>query len=416
MAAGRLSGQYRQVLPEEFPNTIALRFGEGEQAVQLTYSKVTWEVAGERKGLRYGENPHQQAALYRLEAGNIQIGEVRMVAPGQPLASDPELLKAGKHPGAINITDVDSAIGIIKRLPEDCYCAVMKHNNPSGVARGGSPAVAFRRAFFADPVAAFGGAVAFNRTVDEETAEEITARYLEVVAAPGYQEGALEKLAEKKNLRVLRIERMDRLQEYEARRYLDFSSLNDGGLIMQWSYRSGIRSPEDFLPAESVRKGVEYRVERRPAADELQDLLFAWQVCAGVTSNSVVFVRDGVTVGIGTGEQDRVGCARFARDKAYSKGRERLAWQEYGTSFDLLGQEERARVEQRNREEHGGLKGAVMASDGFFPFRDGIDIGLKEGVRAVVQPGGSLRDWESITACNEAGAAMVFTGERCFRH
>jgi phosphoribosylaminoimidazolecarboxamide formyltransferase/IMP cyclohydrolase len=223
-------------------------------------------------------------------------------------------------------------------------------------------------------------------------------------------------LKEKKNLRLLRIAAIERLQEYEAQPYLDIAALQDGGLILQSSYRSRIRSVDDFLTAETERKGQRYATERQPSPAELEDLLFAWQVCAGVTSNSVVYVSGGVTVGIGTGEQDRVGCARIARDKAYEKGRQRLAWREFGTAFDFLEREQQETIEKRNRKAHGGLQGAVMASDGFFPFRDGVDVGLREGVRAVVQPGGSLRDWESITACNEAGAAMVFTGERCFRH
>jgi phosphoribosylaminoimidazolecarboxamide formyltransferase/IMP cyclohydrolase len=416
VVAGKFSRQYRQVVPEEFPDTLELRLGEGSDAVSLTYRKVRWEVAGEQKGLRYGENPHQQAALYRLQGGNLRLGEARLVSPEEPLASAAELLQAGKHPSAINITDVDSALGMLKRLPEGCHCAIMKHNNPSGAARGSSPAEAFSRAYYADPTAAFGGAAVLNRKVDRETADELVSRYLEVVAAPDYSAEALETLAEKKNLRVLRIERMDRLTEYEPQQYLDFSSLNDGGLIMQWSYRSSIRSAEDFVPAVAERKGERYEVKRRPDEKELEDLLFAWQLCAGVTSNSVVFVRDGVTVGIGTGEQDRVGCARFARDKAYEKGRQRLAWREHNTAFDFLEPGERERIDRLNRQQNGGLKGAVMASDGFFPFRDGIDVGLSEGVTAVVQPGGSVRDAESITACNEAGAAMVFTGERCFRH
>ena len=416
MAAGRLSRQYKQVLREEFPESLEIRFGEGADSVGLLYRKVTWDVGGERQGLRYGENPHQQAALYQLEAGNLQIGEAELVTPGRPLASVPELLQAGKHPSAINITDVDSALGILKRLPEGEWCAVMKHNNPSGIARGSSPAEAFERAFNADPVAAFGGAVAFTSTVSRETAELLGKRYIEVVAAPDYEKEALDLLAEKKNLRMLRIPGMDRLREYEAQQYLDFSSLNDGGLVMQLSYRSTIHSGDDFLLAETERKGERYAVERKPTEDEVEDLLFAWQLCAGVTSNAVVFVKDGVSVGIGTGEQDRVGCARFARDKAWEKGRQRLSWREYGTAYEFLHPTEQESIDRRNEEERGGLSGAVMASDGFFPFRDGIDVGLVQGVSAVVQPGGSLRDWESIQACNEAGAAMVFTGERCFRH
>jgi phosphoribosylaminoimidazolecarboxamide formyltransferase/IMP cyclohydrolase len=160
----------------------------------------------------------------------------------------------------------------------------------------------------------------------------------------------------------------------------------DGGLVLQRSYQTRVETVEDFLPAETEVKGTTYRCNRLPTQEELEDLLFGWRVEAGVTSNSVLFVKDRTTVGIGTGEQDRVGVAQIAARKA----------------------------EERTGE--GALEGAVMISDGFFPFRDGVDVGLKRGVTAVAQPGGSVRDREIIEACNEYSAAMVFTGERSFRH
>jgi phosphoribosylaminoimidazolecarboxamide formyltransferase/IMP cyclohydrolase len=171
------------------------------------------------------------------------------------------------------------------------------------------------------------------------------------------------------------------------------------------------------MPAACTYEGKEYRIEREPTEEEIQDMLFGWWVELGISSNSVIYVKDRVTVGIGTGEQDRVGVAEIARDKAYRKMADLICFEEQGVPIHEL-QDEKARdeIEGRVREVRGGLKGAVMVSDAFFPFRDGVDVGLRDGVTAVIQPGGSERDFESIEACNECGATMVFTGQRCFKH
>ena len=164
-------------------------------------------------------------------------------------------------------------------------------------------------------------------------------------------------------------------------------------------------------------KGKEYAVRRPPSAKELDDLLFGWLVETGITSNSVIYVKDGATVGIGTGEQDRVGVAEIARDKAYRKLADRLAWESFQAPYSGLEKPgARAEIDREVARQKGGIAGSCMVSDGFFPFRDGVDVGIREGVTAVVQPGGSDRDFESIEACNEAGVAMVFTGQRCFKH
>jgi phosphoribosylaminoimidazolecarboxamide formyltransferase/IMP cyclohydrolase len=198
---------------------------------------------------------------------------------------------------------------------------------------------------------------------------------------------------------------------------VDLKSLIDGGVVAQWSFTPQARKVTDFLPAITTSKGVEYAVKRPPTAAELDDLLFGWLVEAGVTSNSVLYVKNGCTVGIGTGEQDRVGVAEIARDKAYRKLADRLAWERFQTPFNALTDRKvQADLEAEVKSLRGGIPGSVMVSDAFFPFRDGVDVGLREGVTAVVQPGGSLRDWEVIEAVNEAGAAMVFTGQRSFRH
>jgi phosphoribosylaminoimidazolecarboxamide formyltransferase/IMP cyclohydrolase len=173
----------------------------------------------------------------------------------------------------------------------------------------------------------------------------------------------------------------------------------------------------DFLPAEASYKGKEYRIARLPTDAELQDLLFGWLVETGITSNSVIYVKDGATVGIGTGEQDRVGVAEIARDKAYRKLADRISWESFQVPYAGLEKAEaRKEVDREVARQKGGIDGSCMVSDGFFPFRDGVETGIREGVTAIVQPGGSDRDFESIEACNEGGVAMVYTGQRCFKH
>ncbi|MFW5844360.1 MAG: IMP cyclohydrolase [Spirochaetota bacterium] len=416
MADPNLRSMYRDIHPDLFPKSMEISFSEDQQRQTLIYEKVDWVVEGKRQGLRYGENPDQEAALYRLVNGNLCLGEVACIEPGHFLASDLELLRSGKHPGKINITDVDAALGILRYFSDTPAAVVVKHNNPSGVARRPTLSAAYYEAHMADRIAAFGGAVALNREVDKETAELIAGEYVEVVAAPEYAAGVVDILSKRKNLRIMRIANMERLSAYVGQRVLDYSSLIDGGVIVQWSFVPRTRTVADFLPAVAEHKGTEYRVERQPSPEELEEMLFGWYVESGVTSNSVIYVKNGATVGIGTGEQDRVGVAEIARDKAYKKLAERLAWERHSRTMDALSDTEREEVNAEVAKVNGGLRDSIMVSDAFFPFRDGIDVGLKEGVRGVVQPGGSLRDFESIEACNEHGASMVFTGQRSFRH
>jgi phosphoribosylaminoimidazolecarboxamide formyltransferase/IMP cyclohydrolase len=198
---------------------------------------------------------------------------------------------------------------------------------------------------------------------------------------------------------------------------VDFKSLMDGGLIAQWSFIPAARSRDELQPAQATHKGQEYRINRLPTDQEYADLIFGWLVEAGVTSNSVIYVKDGCTVGIGTGEQDRVGVAEIARDKAYRKLADRLCWERHHIAYNnLTDRQAKAAIDEEVAARKGGLIGSCMVSDAFFPFRDGVDVGLREGVSAVIQPGGSERDFESIEACNEANVAMVFTGQRSFRH
>jgi phosphoribosylaminoimidazolecarboxamide formyltransferase/IMP cyclohydrolase len=418
-----LKKKYKTVMADHFPEVMRIAFGDQT----LEYRKKTWKIpasSGEliEMGLRYGENPGQEAALYELVNGNLSLGGCMFISPGKGLVSaitESDMIQAGKHPGKINLTDVDNALNILKFMPEKPACAIMKHNNPSGVAIQESLIEAYDKANMADRIAAFGGAAAFNRPVDKETAKRISENYLEVVAAPEYEEGAVDLLAKRKNLRILVIPRMDRLHEYVGFRFVDFKSLIDGGIIVQQSSINPIRTSEDLKPAHATYQGREYVIERAPTVREVHDMIFGWAVEQGVTSNSVIYVKDGCTVGIGTGEQDRVGVAELAVVKAYTKYRDRICFEQHGVPFNEMRDEKtREQLTEETAERKAGLVGSVMVSDAFFPFRDGVDVGIREGVSAVVHPGGSERDFESIEACNEAQpqVAMMFTGERSFKH
>ena len=413
-----LKAAYKTIMDDHFPNQMEISFiSDGGDRQTLCYEKATWLIDGVEKGLRYGENPGQEAALYRLINGNLQLGEVTCIQPGQHLASDVELLQSGKHPGKTNITDTDNALNVLRYLTDKPCAAILKHNNPCGVAKADTLAEAYDKANMADRLAAFGGAIGLNRPCDLDTAKLIVKNYAEVVVAPEFEEGVMELFAAKKNLRVMRVDSMDRLQNYVGQRFVDFKSLIDGGLVAQWSFVPTARSVADFAPAVTTYKGQEYKVNREPTPQEYEDLLFGWLVEAGVTSNSVLYVKDGVTVGIGTGEQDRVGVAQIARDKAYTKRADRLCWEQHKVPYNTLTDAAaREAIDAAVAEQKGGLIGSCMVSDAFFPFRDGVEVGIEQGVSAVVQPGGSLRDFESIEACNEANVAMVYTGQRSFKH
>ena len=426
--ADDLKAAYRTVLADHFPPEMRISFGDRT----LVYRKRTWQIRDEQsgeaveKGLRYGENPDQEAALYELVNGNLVLGECVFIEPNRGLVSalsEENLLQFGKHPGKINLTDVDNALNMLKHLTERPCVAIMKHNNPCGVARSETLAGAYERAYWADQLAAMGGAVVCNRPMDRPTAEAISESYVEVVAAPQYEPGTVELLSRRKNLRIIQVPRMDRLAEYADMRFLDFNDIPSPPT----SPLNRICRTTDFLPAVATSEGKEYRCERQPTEDELEDLLFGWQVEQGVTSNSVLFVKQGVTVAIGTGEQDRVGVTKIAVGKAYTKYADALCYKRHGIPHYqlVLDVEHRKRpahvleeIDEEAEAERGGLRGSVAISDGFFPFRDAVDVAIEEGIRAVAQPGGSLRDFETIQACNEAEpkVAMVFTGQRAFKH
>jgi len=415
--ADDLKKMYRTIVEEHFPSGMEISFVDGDSRQTLVYEKELWTIDDVQKGLRYGENPGQEAALYKLVNGNLVLGETETLQPGQFLASDLELLQSGKHPGKTNITDADNSLNILRYFTDRPTVVIVKHNNPCGVARSDSLEDAYIKANMADRVAAFGGCIALNRAVDKATAEAITRQYSEVVVAPDFEDGVMDIFASKKNLRVVRIGNIDRLQNFIGKRCVEFKSLIDGGVIAQWSFVPAARSKADLAIAQCEYQGKQFRVEREPTEAEYDDLLFGWFVESGITSNSVIYVKDQVTVGIGTGEQDRVGVAEIARDKAYRKLADRYCFEEFGIPYnEMTDVEKRQAIDDRVRSEKGGLTGAAMVSDAFFPFRDGVDVGLREGVTAVIQPGGSGNDYQSIEACNEVGATMVYTGQRSFKH
>ncbi len=424
-----IKAMYKTVMDDHFPGELAISWGDQK----LIYKKRTWIIndGGERihKGLRYGENPGQEAALYELVSGNLTLGGCSFITPGNGLVSclsEEGLIQFGKHPGKTNLTDVDSALNVMRYLDSRPAAMIMKHNNPSGASHGANAAEAYDRANAADRLAAFGGAAVFNVAVDREAAALLAQNYLEVVAAPDYAGDALEILRKKKNLRVIRIDRLDKIRDYAPLRFVDFKSLLDGGLIVQQSQLNKITSTDAFLPAEAKRKdGGVASVARQPDARELKDLLFGWQVEQGVTSNSVLFVKNETTVAIGAGEQDRVGVAEIAMFKAYKKKADDLAFRAHGVLFFEVELKEKAgdlpsgaaaAIREEAEAEKGGLFGAAAVSDAFFPKRDGIDAIARHGVGSVIQPGGSLADAEIIDAANEHGMAMAFTGQRAFKH
>ena len=460
-----MTSQYQTFSGDHFPQYFLSGFTsepddvkllEATQAQVVLYEKVVWSVTNqktgeaEERGLRYGDNPAQEAALYRPINGNLILAGIEFVDTGNSLAGaiDSEaLVRSGKHPSRTNLTDIDSALGILRFFPETPAAAIIKHNNPSGVAIADSILDAYSRAWEADCIASFGGVLVANRPIDKPTAEAVTKQYFEVVCAPDYEEGVVDILASRKNLRVIRLPSIDRLADFAERRVMELKTLTDGSVAAQWSHlpsagKEGqiIRTAQDFanlvvppvdvperLPIEGrlKRTGKTATIDRQPTERELRDLWFAWMVEGGVISNSIVAAKDGATLAIGVGGQDRVLMARQVVTKAYECKKALYAVRAHGFNFDALALEVRQgqfgpevldEIESRVDQERAGLPGSVAASDAFFPFRDGVDVLLQEGISAIVHPGGSLRDYDSVVACNEAGTSMVLTHQRSFRH
>lgn len=303
--------------------------------------------------MRYGENPHQAAAFYKEP----------YVAPG--LLAGYEQIQ-GKELSYNNIADSDAAWEAVRSFDSPA-CVIIKHANPCGAAIGVNSAEAYSKAFRCDPTSAFGGILAFNSKVDGETAEMISKQFAEVIIAPEYDEQALEIFAKKKNLRVLVV-----AMGHHSHNDFDFKRVG-GGLLIQ---------TPDIQTA--TRDSLRVVTDKKPTEEQLSDMMFAWKIAKFIKSNTIVFVKNGMTLGVGAGQMSRVDSARIASIKA----------KEAGLS----------------------LQGSVAASDAFFPFRDGLDVIIDAGAEAVIQPGGSIRDDEVVAAANERNITMVFTGERHFRH
>jgi len=305
--------------------------------------------------LRYGENPHQRAAFYReLGAAGSCVATARMLQ--------------GKELSFNNIADTDTAVECVRVFNEPA-CVIVKHANPCGVATAVALADAYERAYRTDPTSAFGGIIAFNRELDEATASAIVGRqFVEVIAAPSVSAGAAAVLAARQNVRVLAVGPLAKPPASE----LEYRSVVSGLLVQ--TRDTALADPATFKVV----------TQKKPTPTQYADLWFAWRVCKYVKSNAIVFARDGMTIGVGAGQMSRVYSTRVAALKAKDEGLE--------------------------------VEGSSMASDAFFPFRDGIDVAAEYGIKAIVQPGGSKRDDEVIAAADEHGMTMVFTGMRHFRH
>jgi phosphoribosylaminoimidazolecarboxamide formyltransferase / IMP cyclohydrolase len=308
--------------------------------------RLTW-IMNKIADLRYGENPHQKAALYQTSNGTG--------------IANAEIL-SGKEMSFNNYVDAEAAWQLVCDF-EELACAIIKHTNPAGVGMGETPVEAYQKALATDPVSAFGGIVAFNRAVDAVAAQEVTKIFTEVVIAPEYDPAALEILRGKKNLRVIRMGQIEKSSGIELKQI-------GGGVLVQTS--------DDHKLADADLKVV---TARKPSEEEIRALLFAWTVCKHTKSNAIVYARAGQTVGVGAGQMSRVDSVKIGAMRAQLP-----------------------------------VADSVLASDAFFPFRDGIDEAARHGITAVIQPGGSVRDDEVIAAANEHGLAMVFTGVRHFKH
>jgi len=352
--------------------------------------------------LRYGENPNQPAAVYRFKGSSLaELTDIRLARSG----------KGGLS--ATNFMDVARALDVLKFFA-DPSAAVMKHLIPSGFAtqhNGNSLANIYRKARDADARSAYGSVVVFNRPLDKASAEAVMESYVEGVAAPEYEEGSMGILEAKKDLRVILYSNLDKLPKFaedNTEGLYDLKVLPTGRVIAQKPYLTSIKSAKDLVldPLVKDKDGKEFVVARDPTQEELEDMLTAWYVNLGVRSNGIVFVKDGVTVAVGSGQQERVGAIEQAIVKAYQKAMDRLDF-----NYNALNG-----APFRDTFASSTLRGAVCSSDAFFPFRDSIDLLASTGVSAIIQPGGSVRDSEVIQAVNEHGMAMSYTLERCFGH
>jgi phosphoribosylaminoimidazolecarboxamide formyltransferase/IMP cyclohydrolase len=355
MADGRLSMATRGSLAAEafaytarYDTSVARWFSEKSEDFPPLHVRAYEKVVD----LPYGENPHQRAAYYAQVGARMNVLSMVQQHHGKQLSFN-------------NLLDLDAARDIVRDF-SDPACVIVKHNNPCGVAIGTGALEAYERAFATDPLSAFGGVIGFNRPVDVATAQRLSKQFVEVLFAPGYEDGALEILMAKRSIRILEDNerRAPLVAEPEIKQVM-------GGLLVQ---------DRDLDFAD--RTEMEVVTQRQPTDEEWRDLMFAWQVCKHVRSNAIVLAKDQATAGIGAGQMSRVDSVRLAVDKSRVKS----------------------------------LEGAVLASDAFFPFSDGPEIAIGAGITAIIQPGGSRNDPEVREAADKAGVAMVFTSRRHFRH
>jgi phosphoribosylaminoimidazolecarboxamide formyltransferase/IMP cyclohydrolase len=354
-ADGRLSMATRGSLAAEafaytarYDTSVARWFSEKSEDFPPLHVRAYEKVVD----LPYGENPHQRAAYYAQVGARMNVLSMVQQHHGKQLSFN-------------NLLDLDAARDIVRDF-SDPACVIVKHNNPCGVAIGTGALEAYERAFATDPLSAFGGVIGFNRPVDVATAQRLSKQFVEVLFAPGYEDGALEILMAKRSIRILEDNerRSPLVAEPEIKQVM-------GGLLVQ---------DRDLDFAD--RTEMEVVTQRQPTDEEWRDLMFAWQVCKHVRSNAIVLAKDQATAGIGAGQMSRVDSVRLAVDKSRVKS----------------------------------LEGAVLASDAFFPFSDGPEIAIGAGITAIIQPGGSRNDPEVREAADKAGVAMVFTSRRHFRH
>lgn len=334
-----ISGYFNKIMDVKFPDEIAI-------------------PARKKQGMRYGENPHQDAAFYT-----------------QPMIAEPGVSTGtqlhGKELSFNNIIDINAAVEIIKEFTEPAI-TIIKHTNPCGTATGATTAEAYDKALACDPVSAFGGIVGTNREVDEALATKLSDIFLEVIVAPSFSQASKDLLMQKKNVRLIElgnIDNLDRDTEYEMKKVT-------GGLLL---------ADRDLHEIEDI-KALKVASKRQPTEEEYKALDFAWKVAKHVKSNAIVYATEDRTLGVGAGQMSRVDSSKIGAEKA------------------------------RNHIGESSLEGCAMASDAFFPFRDSIDEAASRGIKAIIQPGGSIRDEEVIAAADEHGIAMIFTGVRHFKH
>jgi phosphoribosylaminoimidazolecarboxamide formyltransferase/IMP cyclohydrolase len=329
-----IAGWFAQQREDKFPQTIVVSFDRAQ-------------------GLRYGENPGQQAAFYVERAGAGLAGLKQ---------------RGGKELSFNNLLDLEGALLAVDPYSSETACAIIKHTTPCGLATGATPLEAYKKALACDPDSAFGSVIAFTVPVDDTTADAVSGLFVECIVAPKFSESAVEILGRKKNLRVLE----GTTAWGVGITNLDYKRVRGGVLV------------QERAPSIIEDDGWTVPTKRKPTDEEMRDLLFAWRAVASVKSNAIVIARDGATIGIGAGQMSRVDAAFMAVHKATAAGH--------------------------------AVAGAALGSDAFFPFRDSIDNAAEAGIRAIIQPGGSVRDPEVITAADEHEIAMVFTGKRQFRH